>query len=120
MATLSVAARNAALDALVTLLNTGGSCVSRFAASGTILTGLITTTWGSASGGSVSASAPLTYTQSTNVGTANQLTLARPGFIEITATVGGPGSGADIELTPNASIISGIRVVLSSLTMSIA
>jgi hypothetical protein len=122
MATLSVAARNAALDAIVTLLSNPNTGHQFLDAGSSALTGSQFGNWGAASGGSVSGPVPLTFTQATGTGTAAFLTIFRAGVgsSNVMATVGGPGSGADIELSPNADIITNIRVVLNSLTMSIA
>jgi hypothetical protein len=122
MATLSLAARNAALDAIVTLLSSPNTGHLFLDAGSSALTDSQFGNWGAASGGSVSGPVPLTFTQATGTGTAAFLQIFRAGFFatNVIATVGGPGSGADIELSPNANIITNIRVVLNSLTMSIA
>jgi hypothetical protein len=122
MATLSVAARNAALDAIITLLSAPSTGHRFLDAGSSALTANVFDNWGTASGGSVAAPTPMTFTQSTGTGTAAFLQIFRAGSLatNVIATVGGPGSGADIELSPHADIITNSRVVLKSLTMSIA
>jgi hypothetical protein len=122
MATLSVAARNAALDAIVTLLTNSGVIQHQLSNGGGILTGPTFVAWGTAGGGSVAVSSSFALVQGTNTGVADTFTLANlgDGALSVSCTVGGQGSGADIELSPNANIITNIRVVLNSLTMSIA
>jgi hypothetical protein len=110
MATLSTAAKNAALSAITGLSYSFSTF--RPTSPDVNLTTNPPPAFGTPSGGSVSVT-PATYLQATNTGVA-----ARFVTNHFTLTVGGPGSGSDIEISPSANITTGLRVRLNSLTLT--
>lgn len=129
MATLSTAARNAALDAIGAIIDagaSGGQIVLYTAAFGSVLVNSFLAnpskpTFAAASGGSKSISAtPRTVTAS-GTGTAVGFTIVgNSSNVFLNATgVGVVGSGAEIELT-STNIRSGQQIRFSSFQLTLA
>lgn len=123
MATLSTAAKNAALNGIVAFLNTGATFAAPLGAfyiGGSSVTSGGFVQWSPASGGEAELTAAVTFSQSGITGTANFFRVfSRAADQTIVAGVGGPGSGAEIEIAPSAAIATGTRVRLLSLTLTI-
>ncbi len=129
MATLSVAARNAALDAVIALaespVGAGFPSVSVFV----LTSGFSTLTsfflplgaWAPASGGSKALVAPVIFPVASSGTAAICQLVDRTFFVFINSlTVGDTGSGLEVEFSPDAAIVSGENYQLNELTLEVA
>lgn len=119
MATLSTAARNAACDAIVDLIDAGGAGSLVFKTSGDAEVATLTfsaTAFGAASSG-VATAAAITSDTSATGGTTTKAVFVSGGAADIlTVTVG--TSGAEINLSNNV-ITAGETVAVSALTVTV-
>lgn len=116
--TLETAARNAACDAVVDLLD-GGTIEYQTAGSVEVATlGLGTPAFGAASGGSATANAITSDTNATGGTVAKAVFKASGGATIFTVSVTGPGGGGEIEATSTESLTfgAGDTAALSSFT----
>jgi len=122
MPSLSTAAANAALQALKDLTESGSLFLVAFRRAGGNQVVLAQhRLFSSPSGGTMPlAGTPITFTQTSTPGDAVLFNGLIDGFppAPFELTVGGPGSGADIELSPHNTINAGEQIRLDSLTLS--